>query len=207
MISPLQGACRKGSFCLHSALILQESIAARLDTKKKVAYCDAAKAFDSVWIDGLFYQLYKAGIVGKTYDDFCCKVRLAGVYSDWYQMGCGIHQGGFLSLLKYAAFIDSLLLEIESSGYVRRISNVPASPVSYADDLSVCSFSKFNLDKVLRIVYNYSCKWRFYYNASKSAVMVYGESKSEHKKNSKYRNFTLGSQKIRVKNWKLYGQD
>ena len=70
---------------------------------------------------------------------------------------------------------DPLLREIESSGYVCRISNVPASPVSYADDLSVCSFSKYNLDKVLRIVYNYSCEWRFYYNASKSAVMVYGD--------------------------------
>ena len=36
IISPLQGACRKGASCLHSAYILQESIATGLDTKDKV---------------------------------------------------------------------------------------------------------------------------------------------------------------------------
>ena len=30
-----------------------------------VAYFDVAKAFDSVWIDGLFYQLRKKGVCGK----------------------------------------------------------------------------------------------------------------------------------------------
>ena len=59
IISPLQGACRRGSSCIHSGLILQEAISVGLDTVDKVfvAYYDVAKAFDSVWIDGLFYQL------------------------------------------------------------------------------------------------------------------------------------------------------
>ena len=87
VISLLQGACRQGSSCLHSALILQEGIAARLDANKKVfvVYFDAAKAFDSVWTDGLFYQLRKMGVTGKiwrllykSYHDFRCKVRLCG---------------------------------------------------------------------------------------------------------------------------------
>ena len=34
VISPLQGACRPGSSCVHSSLVLQESIAVGLDTKK-----------------------------------------------------------------------------------------------------------------------------------------------------------------------------
>ena len=154
IISPLQGACRKGSSCIHSAYILQESITTSLDTKSKVfvAYFDAAKAFDSVWTDGLFYQLHNAGLKGKTwrilyksYEDFRYKVRLSGTYSSWYSMRCGIHQGGFLSLLKYAAFIDPLLREIENSGFVSRILNIPSSPVGYADYLSLCSLSKFNM--------------------------------------------------------------
>ena len=110
IISPLQGACHKGSSYIHSAYILQESIATGLDTKSKVfiAYLDAAKAFDSVWTDGLFYQLHNAGLIGKTwrilyksYEDFRCKVRLSRTYSSWYNMRCGIHQGGFLFFLKY----------------------------------------------------------------------------------------------------------
>ena len=58
VISPLQGACCPGKSCLHSALILQESISVGLSTKKVlVTYLDVSKDFDAVWIDGLFYQL------------------------------------------------------------------------------------------------------------------------------------------------------
>ena len=87
-------------------------------------------------------------------------------------MRCGIHQGGIFSLLKYVAFIDPLLREIGNSGFTCHISNIPTSTVGYADDLSVCSTSEYNLDNAMKLVYNYSCKWRFYYNADKSAIMV-----------------------------------
>ena len=108
MISPLQGACTKGSSCLHTAAVLQEAIAAGLDANNRVfvAYFDVAKAFDSVWIDGLFYmyQLRKMRLVGKEWrqlyqsnTEFWCQVRLYGVYSDWYSMQYGIHQGVYLS--------------------------------------------------------------------------------------------------------------
>ena len=75
-------------------MVLQESIAVGLGTNRNVfvAYFDASKAFDSVWTDGLFYQLHEAGLVGKVWrllykscEDFKCKVRLAGKYSEWYQ--------------------------------------------------------------------------------------------------------------------------
>ena len=69
VISPLQGACRPGKLCVHSSLILQESIAVGLGTKKKVlvTYLDVSKAFDGVWIDGLFFQLRKMGIRGRVW--------------------------------------------------------------------------------------------------------------------------------------------
>ena len=73
-------------------------------------------------------------------------------------MKCGIHQGGFLSLLKYTAFIDPLLREIEGSGFCHRIIDIPVRPVGYADDLSVCSLSKTTLDRTLDVVYKFSCK-------------------------------------------------
>ena len=66
----------------------------------------------------------------------------------------------------------SLLREIESSGLTCFISEIPTSPVGYADDLSVCSTSKYKLNKAMKLVYEYSCKWRFFYNPDKSAVMV-----------------------------------
>ena len=67
VISALQGACKTGMSCVHSALNLQETIAVGLGTGKKVfvAYFDVAKAFDSIWIDGLFYQLRQMGVRGR----------------------------------------------------------------------------------------------------------------------------------------------
>ena len=101
VISLLLGACKSGKSCVHSALTLQEGISVGLGTKKKVlvTYQDVFKAFDGVWIDGLFYQLHEMGVVGKiwyllysSYQNFQCKVRIAGTHTGWYFMECGIHQ-------------------------------------------------------------------------------------------------------------------
>ena len=205
VISPLQGACCTGKSCIHSALILQESIAVGLGTGKRVlvTYLDVSKAFDGVWIDGLFYQLRRAGIDGKvwrllysTYQDFKCKVRIAGTYSDWYTMECGIHQGGFLSLLKYVAFIDPLLRDLETSDLGCRVVGVPTNPVGYADDLASASVSRTGTDATLGVVGEHAKKWRYTYNAKKSAVLVFGETRREHERGRKFRNFVLDGEKV-----------
>ena len=57
-----QEACKKGQSCF-----LQEAIAASREARKTVfvAYLDVAKAFDSIWINGLFYQPFQFGIRGR----------------------------------------------------------------------------------------------------------------------------------------------
>ena len=206
IISNLQGACKTGMSCVHSALVLQETISVGLGTGKKVfaAYFDVAKAFDSVWIDGLFYQIHEMGVKGRiwrllyqTYQNFWCKVRVGGCFSDWYRMECGIHQGGFLSLLKYTAFIDPLIRKLEKSGLGCCVVGVPTSPVGYADDMATCSLSKQKLDRSLDIVTEFSNRWRYSYNSSKSAIMVYGESVRESKIGKKYRSFKLCNEKVK----------
>ena len=83
VITQLQGACRKKVSCIHTAMLLQETIAEQLENNNKVfvAYYDVAKAFDGVWIDGLFFRLHEMGVVGKTwrllyktYMGFKCRV-------------------------------------------------------------------------------------------------------------------------------------
>ena len=174
IISDLQEACKPGMSCVHSALTLQETIAVGLGAGKKVfvAYFDVAKAFDSVWIDGLFYQLHQMGVTGRIwrllyqcYQIFWCKARVGGVYSEWYRMECGIHQGGFLSLLKYTAFIDPLIRILESSGLGCQVVCIPTSPVGYADDMATSSTSKQQLDRALTMVSDFSNRWRYLYNA------------------------------------------
>ena len=191
---------------MHSALTLQETISVGLGAGKNVfvAYYDVAKAFDSVWINGLFYQIHQMGVKGKiwrllyqTYQIFWCKVRVGGLYSDWYHMECGIHQGGFLSLLKYTAFIDPLIRELESSNLGCKVVGIPTSPVGYADDMATSSVSKQRLDSALEVVSEYANRWRYSYNAGKSAIMIYGESKRAFKLGSKNRTFKICGEKVK----------
>ena len=165
-ISNLQGACRKGISCVHTAFLLQESISTLLQNNSKVfvTYLDVSKAFDGVWIGGLFHRLWEIGVHGKTwrilyntYKDFQCRARVQGKMSEWYPLNCGIHQGGYLSLIKYLAFINSLLTKLENSGLCSAIYGINVSPLGYADDVASASTSKYSTDKVLKIVYDHSC--------------------------------------------------
>ena len=188
VISDLQGAGKKGQSCVHTALILQEAIASAREKGHKVfvAFYDVGKAYDTVWTDGLFFQLHEMGVRDKmwrlmyrAYVDLKCRVRLGNELSDWYELNCGIHQGGFLSLTKYVAFINSLIVSLEASNFCCQIHRVPASPAGYADDLAAACTTKQKIDMVMDKVNHFGCKWRFQFNAKKSAILVYGEENWE----------------------------
>ena len=206
VISELQGACKSGLSCIHTAFLLQETMAASMEANEQcfVAFFDVAKAFDTVWIDGLFKQLFDLGITGKTwrilyrgYIDFRCRVRVGGNFSKPYELFCGIHQGGYLSLLKYTVFINSLLVSLQNSGLCAKIYRTPCTPQGYADDLATCCISKRRTDAVMEIVYRHGCTWRYDFNARKSGILVFGENRREHVRNAKNRSFKLGLDRVK----------
>ena len=119
-------------------------------------------AFDTVWVDGLFKQVHDLGITGRMWRllyrcsvDFKCCVRIQGHVSDWYKLSCGIHQGGYKSLIKYTIFINSLLTELKESGLCCKIYRTPSTPLGYADDLAAYCTSKQKLDSSKGI----TCPW------------------------------------------------
>ena len=205
VISELQGACKSGLSCIHTAFSLQETIATSLEDNNKcyVAFYDVSKAFDGVWIDGLFRQMYDSGITGKTwrllyrsYVDFRCCAKVQGHLSATYTLHRGIHQGGFMSLIKYTVFINSLLVHLKNSGYCCKLYQTPSTPVGYADDLATACVNNRKLERVMDIVYRHGCTWRYEFNAKKSGVLVYGEDRNEHKHNVQHRAFRLGPAKV-----------
>ena len=187
-------------------MVLQETVATLLESNSKVfvSYFDVARAFDSVWIDGLFFRIHALGISGstwrllyKTYIGFKCRVRIYDKMSNEYEMKCGIHQGGYLSLLKYIAFINTLIERLEESNLCATIYGLSVSPLGYADDIASASTSKSKVDAVLKIVFEHSRKWRYDFNAGKSAILVYGESTKEGKVNANERIYRLGPDQVK----------
>ena len=53
------------------------------------------------------------------------------------------------------------------------------------------------MDGALTIVKNYGNKWRFNFNANKSAILTFGEDKKMNLKNSKHRIFKLDNERVK----------
>ena len=102
-----------------------------------------------------------------------------------------------MSLIKYTAFINSLIILLKESGMCCSIGRIPSSPAGYADDLAACCTSERKMDGVLRIVYRHGCTWRYDYNAKKSGIMVFGETPRTNKHNAEMRNFRLGGDRVK----------
>ena len=168
-----------------------------------VAIYHVSKAFDAVWIDGLFRHVFDMGISGKTwlhlyrsYVNFSCCAKVQGHFSDCYPLRGGIHQGGYMSLLKYTIFINSLPVQLKESGYCCKIYQMPSILVGYADDLAAGCINERKLNNVMKIVYQHGCTWRYEFNAKKSVVLVNGKNTSEQRSNKQARVFHLGAAKV-----------
>ena len=136
-------------------------------------------------------------ILYRTYQNFKCCVRIGENVSKWYSMECGIHQGGYLSLVKYTAFIDSLISSLEVSNLCSNVYRVQASPCGYADDIAAATVSRRKMDLVMNEVYAHSCLWRYSFNAGKSAILIFGESPKERRTGSVNRVFKLGPERVK----------
>ena len=66
--SPLQFRFKKSVGCLEASFVISESVNHKLERSNKVFSCflDVKKAFDTVWLDGLFFTLLTdLGVCGK----------------------------------------------------------------------------------------------------------------------------------------------
>jgi hypothetical protein len=101
-IDQLQGASQSYCSSLHTTWLLREVISHNIeqDSTVYIALLDLSKAFDSVWVKGMFLKLLKSGmdpvlwrIMRNFYNNFKCCVRIGGKFSMWFKTGQGVHHG------------------------------------------------------------------------------------------------------------------
>ena len=65
-----------------------------------------------------------------------------------------------------------------------------------ADEVALLALTKSDLDKMMTVSFEYSCKWRYTLNPAKSAVIVFGESKNTRKRRANSRKWKLGNDTV-----------
>ena len=103
-------------------------------------------------------------------------VRWQDRYSRQFRVSQGVRQGALLSSLFYATFVNDLLTILESHKLGISIGSVYCGVLAYADDFALISNDKNELQAMLDLCYTYSQDWHYTFNASKSIMLVFGES-------------------------------
>ena len=188
-ICETQCACEKGLSSINASLLLQESIAHNVENNKDVyvVFFDTRKAFDTVWVDGLFYLLYCHGIKGKlwrllrnAYVNSICSVFVNGQLSAWFKLFQGVKQGAVMSMLLYICFINMTMKSIIDLNTGCTTMGLNTCCIGYADDIAVMALRHVDAQRMVNLASKMCNKWRFEFSVKKCALMIYSK-KSVHK--------------------------
>ena len=199
-LNPLQHGFQKGKSCTMASFITHEArdFAKERGSPMYCCYLDAKQAFDRVWIKGLLYKLHELGIRGKMlriianmFSDTSSKVLVNGVLSDSLPLQQGTKQGSILSPFFYTVYIDQLLNELMKSNHGLKLQDIPVCAPTQADDIVLLSLSRKGVEELLNICIKYASKWRYSYNATKSAVVIMNATNKTNRKSFPYCNSTI----------------
>ena len=147
----LQGAGQTNCSCIHTSMLVQETVAYNRNKGSvvHVAFLDTRKAFDTVWVEGLLYKLYKLGFNLKTwnlikdgYNNFECAAYIGGTTGEWFVPKRGVHQGAPFSMNLYQVFINDLLRKLKENRFGVGIGNIDVTCPTSADDVAIIALYK-----------------------------------------------------------------
>ena len=117
LLSPKNSGFKKGDGAINQLLHITDKMYKGFDDSKETAviFLDICKAFDKVWIQGLFFKLQRIGLRDSCIEWFKSyltgrnqKVVLFGVSSDTLFLNAGVPQGSILGSLLFLIFIDDI---------------------------------------------------------------------------------------------------
>ena len=142
---------------------------------------DLSKAFDKLSHHGLFIELMKKMIPNdllatlEYWFSICSTcVKWANSYSDFFQLKCGVRQGGVLSPYLFAVFINGIIDIVHSSPYGCNLGCIKFNIVLYADDILLIAPSVTALQNLLLIVEHFLLSLEMCLNIKKSVCLRIG---------------------------------
>ena len=199
-----QAGFRRNRGCVDHIFSLFEIIQSRIrqGLPTYIFYRDVAKAFDTVWRDGLFYKLWDMGIRGKfwrvlrnLYANTQSRVLVNGHQSQYFPIQQGVAQGDPLSPTLYAIFENELLEKVHSGRDMHASLTAGILALAYADDLVGIAYSAQDLrDRVIAPSYEHARQYRYRANVPKCGVMLCGPVPDEDRTQP----FMWGDQEIPI---------
>ena len=183
VLSDAQFGFRKGRSTVDAIFVLNGIVQKFLNENKRLycAFVDLKKAFDSVYLNGLWFKLHKLGIRGKmlriikdVYNKVKCCVKGCNSYSDFFTCAVGLKQGEVISPLMFSLFIEDLELFLQdnhSSGLL--LDDILFILMLFADDMAILGNSVDDLQNSLNLLENYCKRWGLEVNTEKTKVMVF----------------------------------
>ena len=187
-ISAEQFGFTKGRRTLDPIFILDTLIdRAKADNLEfYVTFIDFQKAYDFVFLDGLFYKMLRTKMIGpiykiihSMYESVCSVVRQGVELSEVIQQHVGLRQGCILSPCLFSLFIADFPQFLKEQG----CNGVPlhdafVNALFYADDGAFVSHNIHEMQYMLDALRIYCSKWRMFVNTSKTKVMIFNQNKN-----------------------------
>ena len=204
--SDMQFGFRERVGCTEASFTILEAINHMIERGRNVFtwFLDVRKAFDTVWTDLLFKLFFEFGIRGRMW--FALRSLYTGMkacvlcfssLSGKFDTMQGTGQGRLLAPFMYKVYINGLLTELTSNSCPLSLNNLSLPSPSFADDTSLLSIYPSFLDIFMQICYDYTLKWRYEFNYSKSGVVAFGETRLVHCIAMKELKWILGNDNVK----------
>ena len=135
------------------------------------AFLDYTKGFDKVNHDGIFIKLILRGVplcfvnlLIYWYSNLTSVCKWNNHFSDAFSVPSGVRQGGVLSPLIFALYVNDLIIALRNSGVGCCIIDIFIAAIFYADDVALLAPCRSALQTRLDICERYSKEWCILYN-------------------------------------------
>jgi hypothetical protein len=174
-------SCSDSSHAVYAVRSVCEYYSSRNSTVN-VGFLDMSKAFDKVDHCALYLKLMNRktpvellNVIINWYSRNDAFVRWNGIVSDTFRASCGVRQGGVLSPVLFAVYVDELITKLKDLRLGCFIGEMYYGCVMYAVDLIVMSSSIMLLQRMVDIcVAHAENDLNMLFNVKKSAVIRIG---------------------------------
>ncbi len=157
-------------------------------------FLDASKAFDRVNHTTLFKLLIKRDLpptvlrfLFSWYRDQELSVRWNSNHSAAFNVTNGVRQGGVLSPILFSVYIDELLQRLSLLGIGCHLGNHSVCALGYADDIALLAPSPSAMRILLRECEEFASEFEITFNASKTQLICFSNSRSRTLPNGVFR--------------------